>query len=159
MLFKKVNSFTLTETLVALLLMVIIVGIASTIVNLTSQNIRIIKQNENGYRDLEQLELLLEIDFSRSKSVVIVDSTLLFKSPVQNITYTFNQTSIDDSRNLMRGQDTLLKRGFELEFFKNGKGTTKGLLDAIEVQLTKTDHFIFVTKPNDLITELRPYGF
>ncbi len=52
---NKIKAFTLTETLVALFLMVIIVGLASSIISITSSSLKMIKENESIYGDYEQL--------------------------------------------------------------------------------------------------------
>lgn len=152
----KIKAFTLSETLVALVLMVIIVGLASSIINLTTTNIKLIQENENGYRDLEQLEFILELDISRNQKMTYSDSdsALWLKNRIDSIRYKFKQIEGEDNTAIIRNQDTITSQLLKTRFYHKGKAVNRGIIDAIEVINTKTKHSIFVYKPEDMYSRL-----
>lgn len=158
--YRKLESFTLAETLVALILMVIIVGLASTIISFTTSNIKVIRKNENGYRDLEQLELLLELDFSRNHQLRSKNNILVAKTELDSLKYFFNRNNIKDEMIIMRQKDTVLSGDYHLVMFKDGDSVSAGAIDALQLSHNKTNHRIFIYKSTDLKTQLESlYGF
>lgn len=160
MLYRRtLKAFTLAETLVALVLMVIVVGLASSVINLTTTNIKLIQENENGYRDLEQLEFILELDVSRYSEMKYIDSTMVLKSPIDSVLYSFKPNLVDGKVNILRDKDTIVSQPIHLTMYYKGDSINSGIFDAIEIKNNRTNHQIFVYKPEDLHSKLGNYGF
>ncbi len=156
---SRIAAFTLSETLVALVLMVIIVALASSVYGLVSGNLNLVRENENLYRDLEQAEFALELDFSRNNVIQLKDSVLNLKSPLGTVRYIMASRTGDSFNYLLRDRDTLLDGNFILNSYYYGDAASTGFIDAIEISEAKTGYSIFVARQNDLENQIFEYGF
>ncbi|MGB5982080.1 MAG: hypothetical protein WBG46_08045 [Nonlabens sp.] len=155
----RIAAFTLSETLVALVLMVIIVALASSVYGLISGNLKLVKENVKLYRDMEQAEFALELDFSRYHTVKLEDSVLVLKSPVGNLKYKMASRTDRAFKYLLRDQDTLLDGNFIFNSYYYGNAAASGFIDAVEISEVKTGYSIFVARQNDLEHQISEYGF
>jgi len=155
---QKVNSFTLSETLVSLVLMLIIVGLAASVLNIVSRNIKLIKENELGYQELEQLEFVLTLDMSNYQQVKRIDSIFSFRNQMDSIQYRFKNSGIDDKKWIIREQDTVAHIDINYITYKEGVETNKEI-DAIKITSNLTDNYIFIYRKNDLQTKMIDNGF
>jgi len=156
---SRIAAFTLSETLVALVLMVIIVALASSVYGLISGNLKLVKENENLYRDMEQAEFALELDFSRYNAISLEDSVLVLKSPVGNVKYKLVSRTDRAFKYLLRDKDTILNGNFIFNSYYYGDAAATRFIDAVEISEAKTGYSIFVARQNDLENQISEYGF
>jgi type II secretory pathway component PulJ len=145
---RRISAFTLQETLIALVLMVIVIGLASTAVSLIGKNTQIVTKNEMRYRGLEQIEFALNLDFSRFNNMKVIDTSLVMSNPIEELVYTW--TNNNEKWCFLRASDTLLSGQFQPSFYHHGKPVSSGAVDAIELKL-ENEEFIFVYKPLDFL--------
>jgi type II secretory pathway pseudopilin PulG len=156
---NKIKAFTLTETLVALVLMVIIVGLASSIISITSSSLKMIKENESIYGDYEQMELILALDFSKHREFYYKDSTITIKNKIDSIQYVVTKNFNKDERFLIRNKDTLLRDKFNVNLYLHGNLVNQGVFDAMGIVSKDFQQEIFISKPKDLHQILLRNGF
>lgn len=154
---SKVKSFTLSELLVAMIITVIVVGLAFTVLNLVTKQITVIQKNYNRSTELAFFKQRIWLDFNANNEIVFneVDNQLILKSDLNLVYYNFKEDYI------LRNSDTL-KVNVKIEkLLFQGKEVTKGYIDAISfLELKETDdsHF-FVFKDNDATFFMNQDGF
>ncbi|WP_397301608.1 type II secretion system protein J [Nonlabens ulvanivorans] len=155
---KRIGAFTLAETLVALVLMLIIVGLAASILTIASENIQLIKENELGYQEMEQLEFLLTLDMNTYETIRRTDSVIYFSNPIDSIQYRFKNNVIENKTWIIRNNDTLAH--LKLHFYTYHKAEESNVaIDAIKIESILTNDFIFNYRKEDLKTKLLSNGF
>lgn len=145
---NKLKSFTLAELLVVMIITAIVVGIAFSVLRLVQKQIVAIQKNYDKSTSLSLFEQRLWQDFN-SYTDVSFDSTksiLFLKSPIDSISYTF------DDNYILRNNVTIpLKLEIEKVFFE-GKEIQNGVIDALSFsgEAELHNYRIFVSKKNDL---------
>ncbi|AWI25277.1 PulJ/GspJ family protein [Flavobacterium pallidum] len=144
---RKINSFTLSELLVTMIIALIVVGLAFEVLNLVKKQFTGVQKK---YENTEQLALFKEriwLDFNRH-SQISYDSaklSLTLKSDTDSVFYDFLNESV------IRDKDTLkLPVKIKRAFFQ-GEEVTAGLVDAVSFDTgnEKTAAHLFVFKRND----------
>lgn len=154
---RKVKSFTLSELLVAMIITVIVVGLAFTVLNLVRKQIILIEKNYNRTTELAFFKQRIWLDFNRSVEIGYNENEnkLTLKSEYDTIYYNITQDYV------LRNKDTLkIKIKINKLFFK-GKEIEQGNLDAvsfIEEKEAADSHF-FVYKENDATLFMNQDGF
>lgn len=139
---KKIKAFTLSEVVIAMIITVIVAGLAFSVLTLVQRHMYGIQSNFKNATDLNQLETALWLDFNRYPEVTYLENEnkLSFKSPIDSLSYTF----YDDY--IMYKKDTLFVKFHDRLFFVHGLKVLSGEIDAIELHDSISNHSIFVFK-------------
>lgn len=158
---KKIHAFTLSEVLVSMVLMMIVIGIAMSVLNITYKNLNAVKQNISGQTDLEQLELVLSIDAHRFPMIKRTKNKLTFKNALDSISYQWTEEAQGDGIGtyFKRGNDTLLTQPMEVITYLFGKQNPNGVIDALKIKLVDTDAALFIYQPQDTHQNMLEHGF
>lgn len=153
----KVKSFTLSELLVAMIITVIVVGLAFTVLNLVKKQITIIQKNYNRTTELAFFKQRIWLDFNTNSEIVFNSNSqqLLLKSAVDSVSYSFYDEYV------LRNNDTL-KTKLKIEnLYFQGNQTQDGTIDAISFLENKDagDSHFFVFKKNDATLFMNQDGF
>ncbi len=153
----KVKSFTLSELLVAMIITVIVVGLAFTVLNLVKKQITIIQKNYNRTTELAFFKQRIWLDFNKNSEIAYNDQTqqLTLKSATDSVYYSF----YDDF--VIRNTDTL-KTKLKIEnLYFQGVQAEGGIIDAISFVENKeaADSHFFVFKKNDATLFMNQDGF
>lgn len=142
----KIQSFTLSEMLVVLVITAIIVGLAFSVLNLVQKHMFSIQQNFNHNTELNSLEQALVIDFNRYENIEYnaLDQQLIFKSEMDTLTYVFNKNYIKTERDSF---PVILE---SKAFYFNGEAIEKGYIDAVKLRTDSTlqNQQLFIFKQN-----------
>ena len=154
---SKVKSFTLSELLVAMIITVIVVGLAFTVLNLVNKQIIVIQKNYNRTTNLAFFKQRIWLDFNKHSQIIFNsnDNQLVFKSEIDSVYYNLNNDFV------LRNTDTL-KTGIQIEkLFFQGNEVTEGIIDAISFIEKKeaADSHFFVFKKNDATLFMNQDGF
>ena len=159
---KKIKAFTLSEVLVSMVLMMIVVGIAMSVLTILYKNLYAIQNNISGQSDLEQLELVLSLDAHRFPKMNRSKNKITFANAIDSISYRWtdkaelNTASIN---HLVREKDTLLSEPFIIKSFLFGKQKSSGILDALKIELPQHDMALFMYQPQDVHQKMIEDGF
>jgi competence protein ComGF len=158
---KKIKAFTLSEVLVSIVLMIIVIGIAMSVLNITYQNLNAVKRNISGQSDLEQLELVLSIDSHRFPIIKRTDNKLIFDRGLDSISYRWTEEVMEDKviTHLIRGNDTLINEPLVITTFLYGNAQSKGIIDALKIDLIDSDTAIFIYQSQDAHQNMLEHGF
>lgn len=154
---NKVQSFTLSELLVAMIISVIVVGLAFTVLNLVKKQITVIQKNYNRTTEWAFLKQRMALDFN-SHAIIqynAAENTLFLQSELDSLLYQFHSDFV------LRNQDTLKTKLRIEKLYFLGKEVPEGTIDAIsflEIKEASDSHF-FVFKKNDATLFMNLDGF
>lgn len=155
-LLRKIPAFTLTEMLVVLAISTIVVGLALSIISLFGKNVQLIQNNYSNSTRLNLFENQITLDFNQFHTIIYDpnDNSILLKTPLDSISYTFNENYI------IRDLDTILNKKNTRTMYLLGDKIHEGRIDALKVELgeDKVSTFIFIYKENDANHYLGQYG-
>lgn len=144
---KKLNSFTLSEMLVVLIITAIVVGLAFSVLSLVRKQVHKLQSDTDKRIQYDMLKSKLFIDFNKYPNAYLLgEDTFIFKSEIDSTIYTLTDNLI------ITNQDTLVKNVKEAQFFYKNNQVEKGKMDAIKLIIEeKKEVFksIFVYKYND----------
>ena len=141
---KKIQSFTITEMLVVMILTAIVISIAILVLNLVQKELKGIQINFKNNTELRTLEQALWSDFNKNDIVFDAKNNQLICSlPIDTTYYKFTENYV------LRNKDTLKISIEQKVFFLDMKETLTSV-DAIEIKLSKEFQnkqlFIYKTK-------------
>lgn len=131
---RKIKAYSLTELLIAMVIIVLVMGFAFFTLNYLQQKVRVYSNHLLAKLAYTTTERVIWQDIHQH-SLAIVDQQqkqFLFSTPVETISYSFTEGSL--SRN---GQQ-LLETFYSLNFYFKGHEVKNGRFDAIEIELTPT---------------------
>ena len=144
---KKLNSFTLSEMLVVLIITAIVVGLAFSVLSIVRRQVHKLQNDTDQRVQYDMLKSKLFLDFNKYPNAYLSgDDTFMFKSEIDSTIYTITDNLI------ITNQDTLVKNVKEAQFFYKNNQVEKGKMDAIKFIIEeKREVFksIFVYKYND----------
>ena len=144
---KKLNSFTLSEMLVVLIITAIVVGLAFSVLSIVRRQVHKLQSDTDQRVKYDMLKSKLFLDFNKYPNAYLSgDDTFMFKSEIDSTIYTITDNLI------ITNQDTLVKNVKEAQFFYKNNQVEKGKMDAIKFIIEeKREVFksIFVYKYND----------
>ncbi|AOW20782.1 PulJ/GspJ family protein [Urechidicola croceus] len=143
---KKIESFTLSEMMVVLIISAIVISLAITVLNLVQQQIRSITNNFDKNTEIRLLERALFNDFNTHDLVFNKkENQLICINPQDTILYTFNTEYV------LRNKDTLKIKIAENTVYLDAQEVNEKSIDAIT--LTLSDEFLnkklFIFKQKD----------
>lgn len=152
---KKVNSFTLSEMLVVMIITAIVVGIAFSVLSLVQRNIEKIKNNLNITTELSLFEQRLYTDFNEHNYITKENNKLMLISDIDTLIYNFNEEF------LIRNTDTIPLKLDIISTFYFGNKVENGNIDAVYISAKEeiNDYGIFVSKQNDAVQLMNTDGF
>jgi type II secretory pathway pseudopilin PulG len=152
---KKVNSFTLSEMLVVMIITAIVVGIAFSILSLVQRNIEKIKNNLNITTELSLFEQRLYTDFNEHNYIVKENNKLILISDIDTLIYNFK------GEFLIRNTDTISLKLDIISASYFGNKVQNGNIDAVYISAKEqiNDYGIFVSKQNDAVQLMNTDGF
>lgn len=142
---SKIPAFTLTELLVAMAIAAVVIGLASSILNLLFMNIQFIQSNYAANTEINLLEQQLVVDFNTYHSITYNNDMELLQlnNELDSVSYKFQDSSI------LRKGDTILSKNYTKQVFYQGNTITTGNIDAIKLEFIESNTFIFCYKEND----------
>lgn len=144
---RKLNSFTLSEMLVVLIITAIVVGLAFSVLSVVRRQVHKLQSDTDLRVKYDMLKSKLFLDFNKYPNAYLSgDHTFLFKSEIDSTIYIIKDNQI------VSNQDTLIKNVKEAQFFYKNSQVEKGKIDAIKFIIEeKREVFksIFVYKYND----------
>jgi prepilin-type N-terminal cleavage/methylation domain-containing protein len=145
---SKIQSFTLPELLVVLIITAIVVGLAFSVLRLVQKQIHAIETNFAKTSSLALFEQRLWQDFNELNNIQfnVKDNTLLLESEMDLVVYSFQKNYT------LRNNDTIKLKLMTDKFLFKGKEVKEGNIDAISIsgKAELPDYEIFVSKKNDL---------
>ncbi len=150
---KKIKAFTLSEMIIAIVITLIVVGLAFAVLQLVQKQMWGMQKGYEKNTELNLAKQILWQDFSTFSSIIYDGSSdiLYCKNEIKETAYFF------DRNYLIRGQDTISIEIIEKKMFFDGKEQTSGEVDAIQLITGKNqgDKKIFVYKHNTAETYLK----
>lgn len=145
---NRIQSFTLPELLVVMIITAIVVGMAFSVLRLVQKQIHAIETNFNKTSSLALFEQRLWQDFNELNTIQFnkKENSLLLKSEMDTVIYSFQENYI------LRNNDTIKLKIVTNKLFFKGKEVQEGNIDAVSIS-AKTelpDYEIFVSKKNDV---------
>ena len=154
---SKIKSFTLSELLVAMIITVIVVGLAFSVLNLVRRQIFVIEKNYNRTTELAFFKQRIWLDFNKNRGVIYnpVDNQIILQSELDTISYSFKGDFV------LRNKDTLKTKIKIEKLYFGGKEIKQGTIDAISFLEEKeaSDSHFFVFKKNDATFFMNQNGF
>lgn len=145
---SKIQSFTLPELLVVMIITAIVVGLAFSVLRLVQKQIHTIEINFAKTSSLALFEQRLWQDFNELNNIQfnLKDNTLLLESEMDLVVYSFQKNYT------LRNNDTIKLKLMTNKFLFKGKEVKEGNIDAILIsgKAELPDYEIFVSKKNDL---------
>jgi type II secretory pathway pseudopilin PulG len=141
----KIKAFSLTEMIVALLVTVIVVGLAFSVLSLVQRQMGQMEANYERGTELNLLRQALWMDFSGHGRITYDGSAqrLHFENGPKGMDYLF------EADRVIRERDTFFIKMEEVMFYFDGLGITEGPVDAIGLKGKGTNGGrIFVHKYN-----------
>lgn len=143
---NKIQSYTLSEMIVVLILTSIVVGMAFSVLTLVQKHMGGIQNNFNATTKFHLLEQSLTLDFNRFSDITYdsVDDVLVLSSELETKSYVFTQDYI------LKDQDTFPVQLTSKIFYFDGLNVEKGKVDAIKLEASKTfqNKRLFIYKLN-----------
>lgn len=143
----KTPSFTLNEILIAMIISVIVIGIAFSVLGLIQKHMWSIQENLKISGELNRFEQALWIDFNTYHDIIYIkqERELRLSNPIDSLIYQLNDNWI------VREQDTFELKVSYKSFYFDGKNVTSGRIDAIQIKAdtNKVNQSVFVYKRND----------
>lgn len=150
----KINSFSLQEMMVVLIITTVIVGMAFAVLNLVQRQMKGIENIYSVKTDVNHLRQSLWIDFNRYSNIRFDNnkSTLHFSNGLGEKTYTLADTDFLINENLVIAYE-------HIEFYFDNRLVDSGQIDAISIKTTKEtgNQEIFVFKSNTPETYLNQW--
>lgn len=144
---SKIQSFTLSEIIVVLILTSIVIGLAFSVLTLVQKHMFTIQNNFSNNTELNKLEQSLWLDFNRYSKINYdaVENELRFSTGIDSVTYKFNKN------NIVKDLDTFPIQLENKVLFFDGNTITKGNIDAIKLETLKVfqNQYLFIYKQND----------
>lgn len=144
---KRIQAFTLSELIVALIITVIVAGLAFNVLQLVQKHMLSIQDNFNKNTNLNILETGLSIDFNLHNNVIYddIERSLILTSKKDTIYYKFEKSFI------VRQTDTIPVSINTISTFFMGERVNNGKIDALKIETNKVffNQSLFITKPND----------
>lgn len=154
---SKLKSFTLSELLVAMIITVIVVGLAFTVLNLITKQIAVIQKNYNRSTELAFFKQRMWLDFNKNNEVVFdeVANQIELRSEFDTVYYSFKEDFV------LRNADTVKTKIKIEKLFFQGREIKQGNIDAISFLDEKeaVDSRFFVFKDNDATFFMNQDGF
>lgn len=145
---NKIQSFTLPELLVVMIITAIVVGMAFSVLRLVQKQIYAIETNFNKTSNLTLFEQRLWQDFNELNAIqfIVKENRMLLESEMDTVVYSFKEKYI------LRNNDTIKLKLVANKFFFKGKEVQEGNIDAVSISAKAevTDYEIFVSKKNDV---------
>ncbi|RYJ42037.1 prepilin-type N-terminal cleavage/methylation domain-containing protein [Flavobacterium beibuense] len=151
---NKVQSFTLSELLVVVIITVIVVGLAFSVLNLVQKQIHGIRKNFDKTTELALFEQQLYQDFNNSNSIIYQDNKIHITG-LDTVYYTvYGDYSI-------RNNDTIPLRLQIIKTYLSGKEVKKGNIDGLLLSAEQEipDYSIFVSGEKDASNLINQDGF
>lgn len=142
---NKIKAFTLSEMMVAIVITLLVVGMAFSVLGLIKNHMNSISYNLDQSSQLDRLEQVLWIDFNRYESVRFNNGRLTFKNEMDSLYYELNEKKI------IRNIDTFNIQVKEVETLWEGKKVNFGFINAIKLITDKESQnkTVFIYKNND----------
>lgn len=142
---NKIQAFTLSEMMVAIVITLLVVGMAFSVLSLVQRHMNGISYNLNNSTRLDVLEQALWIDFNRFEKVQYKNDELLFKNEIDSITYRIQNEKI------IRTIDTFDIQLQDFELLLDGKKVNSGFINAVKLVTGKESQnkILFIYKKND----------
>lgn len=149
---KKIESFTLSEVLVVLVVTAIVVAIAFSVLRLTTQQYAAINARYKERAEIQKLEQRLYTDINTMNEVSwnAKERKLLVKNKERSVTYDWTTDY------LIRNTDTVSYNTKEIRLFYKGVEVGEGVIDGLEIELLRTGQPIrlFVSRKLDAKEDL-----
>lgn len=149
---KKIESFTLSEVLVVLVVTAIVVAIAFSVLRLTTQQYAAINSRYKERAEIQKLKQRLYTDINTMNEVSwnAKERKLLVKNKERSVTYDWTADY------LIRNMDTVSYNTKEIRLFYKGVEVEEGIIDGIEIELLRTGQPIrlFVSRKLDAKEDL-----
>lgn len=144
---KKLNSFTLSEMLVVLVITAIVVGLAFSVLSLVRKQVYRLQNDTDKRVQYDLLKNKLFIDLNKYPNTYLVkEDSFVCKSELDSIRYKCNDNFI------IVESDTMMTNLKEIKFFYKNFEVVNGKIDAIRVMIEERKGIfktIFVYKYND----------
>ena len=144
---RKLSAMTLNEMLVVIILSSIVMSIAFSVLSMVQKHMWSIQKNITLNTELIKLEQSLWLDFRRynTANCNAAKDQITLKSEKDTITYFFSDSYI------VKDKDTFNIPIKHKTVFFNGTPTLKGKIDALKLELDKTQQgkTLFIYKYND----------
>lgn len=143
---KKIESFTLAEMLVVLVISAIVVSLAIAVLMLVQKQMQSIQSIEEKKQEIIFLERALWQDFNQGRPHYQLKEKILTKySKRDTVRYKFNDGYV------LRNDDTLKVDIKNIQFFLDGHEIKEGYVDAIGVLFSEKFHHkeLFISKIKD----------
>lgn len=142
---NKIQAFTLSEMMVAIVITLLVVGMAFSVLSLVQRHMNGISYNLNNATRLDVLEQALWIDFNQFEKVQYKNDELLFKNEIDSITYRIQNEKI------IRTIDTFDIQLQDFELLLDGKKVNSGFINSVKLITGKESQnkILFVYKKND----------
>lgn len=131
--------------MVAIVITLLVVGMAFSVLSLVQRHMNGISYNLNNSTRLDILEQALWIDFNRFEKVQYKNDELVFKNEIDSITYKIQNEKI------IRTIDTFDIQLQDFELLLDGKKVNSGFINAVKLVTGKEsqDKILFIYKKND----------
>ena len=144
---KKLNSFTLSEMLVVLVITAIVVGLAFSVLSLVRKQVYRLQNDTDKRVQYDLLKNKLFIDLNKYPNTYLLkQDSFVCKSELDSIRYKCNDNFI------IVQSDTMMTNVKEIKFFYKNFEVVNGKIDAIRVMIEGRKGIfktIFVYKHND----------
>lgn len=144
---KKLNSFTLSEMLVVLVITAIVVGLAFSVLSLVRKQVYRLQNDTDKRVQYDLLKNKLFIDLNKYPNTYLVkEDSFVCNSELDSIRYKYNDNFI------IVESDTMMTNVKEIKFFYKNFEVVNGKIDAIRVMIEERKGIfktIFVYKHND----------
>jgi prepilin-type N-terminal cleavage/methylation domain-containing protein len=145
---SKIQSFTLPELLVVMIITAIVVGMAFSVLRLVQKQIHAIEKNFTKTSSLALFEQRLWQDFNELNTIQFneKENSLLLESEMDTVVYSFRESYI------LRNNDTIKLKLMTDKFLFKGKEVKEGNIDAVSIsgKAELPNYEFFVSKKNDL---------
>ena len=132
---KKISAMTINEMLVVIIVSTIVIGMAFSVLRMVQKHMWSIQKHISANTTTVRLEQSLWVDFNRYNSISYdaAESTLVFKSEIDSVTYKFIEESV------IKARDTFKLDVKSKHPFFNGNAITSGAIDAIKLYIGKPE--------------------
>lgn len=129
----RIKAFTLSEMIIALVITVIVVGLAFAVLSLVQKQMWAIEKNYDQGTEVNLLRQALWIDFNKYSEFNFneMSNTLQGSNPLENITYSF------EANYILRAQDTFHIQLSEKKFYFDNLLKSSGTIDALQLTTEK----------------------
>jgi len=150
----KVQSFTLAEMLVVMIITAIVIGLAFSVLSLVQKQVHGIQKNFSKTTELSLLEQRLWQDFNQHNIISYHDHKIALLSDNDTVYYNIDQTFV------LRNTDTLHTKITITKMFNNGREVSSGTIDALSISAEAEipEYSIFVYSTPDATTLINQDG-